>query len=36
LKRIPERFAGVYQLSLGPNDGIMIINNFVFGGRAAG
>ena len=29
LKKIPKTFAGVYLISLGPNDGIMIINDMV-------
>ena len=33
LKTIPDSFDGVYQISLGPDDGIMMINNFVLTGK---
>eukprot|EP00347_Sterkiella_histriomuscorum_P010740 403375101 len=33
LKQIPERFDGIYQISLGSNDGIMLVNNFVITGK---
>ncbi|CDW86381.1 pyridine nucleotide-disulphide oxidoreductase family protein [Stylonychia lemnae] len=33
LKALPPRFDGVYQISLGPEDGFMIINNFVITGK---
>ncbi len=33
LKELPDKFAGIYQLSLGKNDGILIINDFVLCGK---
>lgn len=35
LRELPDRLAGIYQLSLGKQDGIFIINDFVICGKIA-